>query len=215
MTLRTRVLFLITCLASVGGGVWLSSLQQAGDAPYPGAAARPPIQGALISPPRKIAIPPLLKDDGTAFTLDDLTGKWHLFFFGYTHCPDICPNTMNALSNARKQALDKAQDFPQVVFVSVDPDRDKVDILGDYVRYFDESFYGVTGEADMIKALTLQMNVVYMKQAYSEDSDQYNVGHSSALLLMNPQARLVASLKSPHDPATIMADIQKVISLQK
>ncbi|MBT8119079.1 MAG: SCO family protein, partial [Gammaproteobacteria bacterium] len=111
--------------------------------------------------------------------------------------------------------------FPDVVFVSVDPERDKVEMLADYVQYFDKDFIGVTGDKEMIKALTLQMSVVYMKvpvdngTSVNSDDSVYNVDHSSALLLVNPDGKLVAFLNPPHDAETILKDFQTVVNQHK
>ena len=173
-----------------------------------------PIQGSILSPARKIAVPALVKDDGSVFTLDDITGHWSLLFFGYTHCPDICPTTMSVVAQARKIAIANNNLFPQVYFVSVDPERDKVETLAEYVQYFDTDFIAVTGDEQLIKAFTLQMSVVYMKMPAEDNTGDYIIDHSSALLLINPEGELVAFFNSPHDPKTIVKDIKTVISLQ-
>ena len=160
-------------------------------------------------------MPALTKDNGETFTLDDLTGDWHLLFFGYTHCPDICPTTMGVTAQAKKLAESADKPFPQMLFVSVDPERDTPEMIGEYVRYFDKDFTAVTGEKDLIKALTLQMSVVYMQMPAEDGESGYLIDHSSALLLLNPQGKLVAFLNPPHDATTIVKDIQTVISLSK
>jgi len=226
------VIIAAAAIASIAAGYWLSSIQQP-DETSPAelkqkelADARSnfsPIQGTILSPARKLSIPALSKDDGETFTLDDLTGHWSLLFFGYTNCPDICPVTMGVLAKAKKTATTINHIFPQVVFVSVDPERDKQEMLSDYVRYFDKDFIGVTGESALIKALALQMSVVYMKmpaenaaEAGSKDDDagnNYTVDHSSALLLLNPEGKLAAFFNPPHDPDTILKDFQTVVNL--
>jgi protein SCO1/2 len=159
------------------------------------------IQGAVLDTPRQIAVPGLTRDDGRPFTNSDLNGRWTLMFFGYTACPDICPITMNVLAEAKRQA---GGEFPQVVLVSVDPERDSIDMLGEYVRYFDPDFVGVTGEEQMIQALTLQMSVVYMKMpGESGNENDYLIDHSSSILLINPEGQLAAFLKAPHTPGSI------------
>lgn len=122
---------------------------------------------------------------------------------------------MGVAAQAKKIAEQNSTSFPQVIFISVDPERDKITMLGDYVRYFDKDFIAVTGEADMIKALTLQMSVVYMKMPAekSDDPAEYFIDHSSALLLLNPEGKLVAFLNPPHTAATILKDIATVVSL--
>ena len=234
MSIKNKSLVVITAVIAMSAGFWLSLLlqgdneeilenvkEQANERAL--AEARKnfsPIQGTILSPARKIAVPALVKDDGSVFTLDDLTGQWNLLFFGYTHCPDICPTTMGVVAQARKIAIANNHLFPQVFFVSVDPERDKVEMLAEYLQYFDKDFIGVTGDKDLIKALTLQMSVVYMimplddnLKAGSADS-AYLIDHSAALLLLNPEGKLVAFFNPPHDPKTILKDIKTVISLQ-
>jgi protein SCO1/2 len=123
---------------------------------------------------------------------------------------------MGVAARAKKLAMADNLEFPDVFFISVDPERDKVEMLADYVQYFDKSFIGVTGDKALIKALTLQMSVVYMKMSAAESSSDggYLIDHSSALLLLNPEGKLVAFLNPPHDPKTILKDVTKVTTLQ-
>lgn len=223
MSLKNNSLIAAAAVTAMSAGFWLSSVQndavdnkahEEASQEQALAAARQnfsPIQGSLISPARKIAVPELIKHDGQTFSLKDLTGHWSLLFFGFTNCPDICPTTLGVAAQAKKIAKENGQGFPQVIFISVDPERDKVEMLGDYLQYFDKDFIGVTGDSNLIKALTLQMSVVYMKMPADEnDTDNYQVDHSSALLLLNPEGKLVAFLNPPHDAATILKDFQIV-----
>lgn len=194
------VVFAVLAMAA---GFWLATTLKTSDG-----GDSPQIQGSVLNPARQIAVPELHKHDGSLFSNADLNGQWTLMFFGYTSCPDICPMTMNVLAEAKKQAGD---DFPQVVFVSVDPQRDNVQMLGEYVRYFDPEFTGVTGDEKMIQALTLQTSVVYMKiPGPSGNENDYLVDHSSAILLFNPEGQLAAFLKAPHTPASVIDSVQKI-----
>ncbi|MBT8120838.1 MAG: SCO family protein, partial [Gammaproteobacteria bacterium] len=159
MMLNSKFVIVVAAVVAMSAGFWLSSQQQRDDMSVQKqkeiAEARnnySPVQGTILSPPRKIIIPELYRDDGEKFTLDDLTGHWSLLFFGYTHCPDICPVTLGIVAQAKKAATSINHMFPDVVFVSVDPERDKVEMLADYVQYFDKDFIGVTGDKEMIKA---------------------------------------------------------------
>jgi len=227
MSLKTNVLITITALTAMAAGVWFASSQQqnkiTSDNDKALAQARKnfsPIQGVVLSPARKVAVPALIKDDAKTLTLDDLRGHWSLLYFGYTHCPDICPVTMGVLAQAKKLATAINHIFPQVFFISVDPDRDKVDMLADYVQYFDKDFTGVTGKKEMIKALALQLSVVYLATPtnsagdVSSEEKGYDIDHSSALLLFNPEGRLIAFLNPPHEPKTILKDFQTVVNLE-
>lgn len=224
MSLKTKSIIFIVATAALASGFWMASqLQESIDQDsdsvnkYALAEARKsysPIQGNILSPPRKISVPALFKDNAEKFTNDDLKDHWHLMFFGYTHCPDVCPTTMITLAQAKKTATANNHIFPQVIFVSVDPQRDKVELLSDYLQYFDKDFIGVTGDEDLIKALTLQMSVVYLKMPVEEgaDADNYVVDHSAALLLLNPEGRLAAFLNPPFTPESILKDFQTVVN---
>ena len=230
MLAKSKLSIAIAAVTALSAGVWLSSWQQANNEKVAAdlkdkelSAARSnfsPIQGSILSPARKIAIPALTKDNGEVFSLAGLIGQWHFLFFGYTNCPDVCPVTMGVLAQAKKIASANNHMFPQVVFISVDPERDKVEMLSDYVQYFDKDFIGVTGDKDLIKALTLQMSVVYMKmpaepKPETGTSDKaYLVDHSSAVLLLDPEGKLVAFFNAPHDPKTILKDFQTVVNLR-
>lgn len=197
------VLFAVIAMTA---GFWLATTLKSADSEN-----IPNIQGVVLKPARQIAVPELTKHDGTAFTNADLNGKWTLMFFGYTHCPDICPTTMNVLAEAKKNS---AGDFPQVVFVTLDPERDTVDMLGGYVHYFDPEFTGVTGDEKMIQALTLQASVLYMKVPGESGNDSdYLIDHSSSILLINPKGQLVAFLKAPHTPSSILDSVSKIVPL--
>jgi protein SCO1/2 len=184
------------------------------------------VQGNILPVARKIAVPELFKDDGSIFTNSDLLGHWSLVFFGYTHCPDICPTTLGVLAQAKKSFKNNPDlsgidysginspeiDFPAVIFVSVDPGRDTVDVLNDYVKYFDSTFTGVTGKPELIQALTLQMSVVYMPPAEASVIKDYSVDHSSSVLVINPQGKLHAFLNPPHSVTSIVESVRALMN---
>ncbi|PCI04829.1 MAG: SCO family protein [Gammaproteobacteria bacterium] len=224
MSIKSKSLIITVAIVAMLGGYWLSSMiQNNNDLNTQSSKERElaearanysPIQGNLLSPARKIIVPSLIKDNGNTFTIDDLTGKWHFLFFGYTHCPDVCPITMGVLAQAKKIATVNNYMFPDVVFVSVDPERDKVEMLTEYVQYFDKDFIGVTGDEKLIKAFTLQMSVVYLKvQEEGSSTNSYLVDHSAALLLLNPEGKLVAYFNPPHNAQTILKDFQTMVNL--
>ncbi|MBT8130420.1 MAG: SCO family protein [Gammaproteobacteria bacterium] len=194
---------IVFALIAMAAGFWLASLLGTTDQDD-----LPQIQGAVLTTARQIAVPQLVRHDDRPFTNADLSGQWTLMFYGYASCPDICPMTMNALAEAKQKA---SVEFPQVVMVSVDPQRDRVELLGEYVRYFDPDFIGVTGDEKMIQALALQMSVVYAKMpGASGNENDYLVDHSSSVLLINPEGKLAAFLKAPHTPDSINGSVAKV-----
>jgi protein SCO1/2 len=205
MSITSKLTVVLFAVIAMAAGFWLST-----QLTKPAQQPHPPIQGSVVDPARQIAVPELIKHDGEAFTNEDLKGRWTLVFFGYTHCPDICPITMNVLAAAKQKAT---VDFPQVVLISVDPQRDSVELLAEYVRYFDPEFIGVTGDENMIEAMTLQTSVVYMKvPGASGNENDYLVDHSSSILLINPEGKLAAFLKAPHTPSSILDSVAKVKS---
>ena len=139
-----------------------------------------------INPPRVLG----------AFQLIDqqLLGKWSFVFFGYTHCPDVCPTTLTEMSTLANQ-LGEHTDI-QYVFISVDPTRDSPDYLADFVSYFNKQFIGVTGENQQLKQLARQLDITY--SLGDSDTKEYVVHHSSAILLIDPMGHYVTRYKAPH-----------------
>ncbi len=172
----------------------------------PGAPeARPEIQGFVLETPRNVGIPELSMADGTPFDKSVLEGRWNLVFYGYTHCPDICPITLSTVAEAKKQT----GGFPQVVFISVDPKRDDAKLVGEYAAYFDPDFICVTGDEANLQAMAMQMSVVAEAQP-ADENGEYLVDHSSALMLLNPDVKLAAMLQPPHSVESIVDAVTRV-----
>ena len=160
------------------------------------------IRAIVPETPRKLAIPALQTDDGP-LDMASLEGKWSLVFFGYMNCPDVCPATLNTVAQAKKQFEQAGTEFPQVIFISIDPYRDNVKDLGEYVRYFDEAFIGATGEEKLLTAITVQTDSNFMTVP-SENPQEYRVGHSANLVLIDPSVELVAVLGAPHSVESVI-----------
>ncbi len=170
-----------------------------------------PIRALVPDTPRKLAIPELQRGNGDSFSTSSLQGKWSILFFGYTHCPDVCPTTLSDLAQAKRDYTKQSgKPFPQVVFISVDPQRDTPEILGKYVSYFDKDFIGATGEEKLLTAITVQVHSTFVTTP-SENENEYQVGHSLNLILINPDAELVAVLRAPHSVKTIVEALQYFI----
>ena len=126
-----------------------------------------------------------------------LRGKWSLLFFGYTHCPDICPTAMATLKQVHaRMGLNNRN--TQYVFVSLDPERDTPAVLEKYTGYFNREFLGVSGGHSELGALTKSLGVYYQRGATAAGAD-YAVDHSAAIFLIDPQARLRALFSAPQD----------------
>ncbi len=164
--------------------------------------------------PEARALPDFLLEDhrGKVFTNESLIGQWSFVFFGYTHCPDVCPTTL-ALLNQVEQVLKKETDIdlPKTIFISVDPERDTVSQLAEYVPYFNPEFTGVTGSLENLQVLTKSLGIAFGKDSDTE-SKEYEVFHSSRIMLIDPEGRLKALFASPHDVNQIASDYIKIIA---
>lgn len=164
----------------------------------------PPIPGLLWPNPKPVPEFGLTDQHGQPFTLARLKGHWTFLFFGYTHCPDVCPITL-AVMNAVDGLLDASPglaEATQFAFVSVDPARDTPEQLAKYVAYFNPDFIGATGSEEAIHDLTRRLGVVYMRGEPDAQGD-YTVDHSASILLVDPEGRFVAVFGAPHDAKQI------------
>ncbi|HEX9179662.1 MAG TPA: SCO family protein [Burkholderiales bacterium] len=130
----------------------------------------------------------LTDHNGKARTLADFRGKVVVVFFGYTHCPDVCPTTLAELAEAMKM-LGKDAERVQVLFVSVDPERDTAELLAKYVPSFNPSFLGLRGDPDATAKTAKDFKIMYQKQAGSTP-ETYTVDHSAGSFVFDPQGRL-------------------------
>jgi protein SCO1/2 len=146
----------------------------------------------------------LTDQNSHAFELAQLKGNWSFLFFGYTHCPDICPSTLASLSKLGERLTKGVNGNKniQFVFISVDPKRDTAAILKQYTGYFDPSIIGVTGSELELRNLTGQLGAQFEVES-APDKESYQVYHTSAIFLINPQGQYVASLMPPFDISTI------------
>ncbi len=171
----------------------------------------PDIDATIFSTARPIPPFELIGHDGAAFTPERLRGHWTLMFFGFTHCPDVCPTTLNTL--ARSSAL--LEDLPpgrqpEIVLISVDPERDTVAKLRDYVPFFDPSFLGVTGSPEEIDALTAALGVAHRK-IYRDDGG-YTIDHSAAIFLIDRDGNQAALFSPPHDAETLARNYRMTVA---
>lgn len=155
----------------------------------------------LLDTPRDIGDFALTTHRGEPFIPESLEDQWTLMFFGFTHCPDVCPTTM-AFLNQFVVALDgtEAADSTEVVMVSVDPARDTVEQLAGYVPFFNEDFTGVTGEFLDVFRFATSLNAPFRKVP-GQDSDAYQVDHSANVVLINPRGHYHGFFKAPLDLA--------------
>lgn len=145
---------------------------------------------------------------------NDLKGKWSFIFFGYIHCPDVCPLTMGILGQAFKLIEKNPIAYQEIqgVFVSVDPKRDTPELLKEYASYFSSKFMGVTGDTAQVDAFSRQMSALYTihPKEPKESGDNYTVTHNSTVFLVDPQGRLYGRFPPPQLPNEIAGVFLKI-----
>ena len=141
-----------------------------------------------------------------------LSGKWSLMFFGYTNCPDICPTSLQTLGDMMNAINDSdVLNSIQVIFVSVDPERDSPEILKPYVQYFNEAFIGATAPLTELNRLTTAIGIAHSRDKSSEAASNYDVSHSSAIILINPAVEFAGIFGAPHNATAMARDLVKII----
>jgi protein SCO1/2 len=161
--------------------------------------------GTWLPQPRPLEELSLTDETGKPFHRADLAGQPTIVFFGFTHCPDVCPTTLAKLAQITKSA---AIPGLRVVLVSVDPTRDTPQVLDQYVHAFSPSFKGLTGSPEEIKRITRQFNVA-MERVDLGGGD-YTVDHSAVITLLDDKARQVAIFTPPFESERVVADLRAV-----
>ena len=157
----------------------------------------------------------LTDNHGNPFTKDNLMGHWTMLFFGFTNCGMVCPTTMASLNTMYKALQTQLPDdrLPQVVFISVDPDRDSVARINGYVTAFNPHFMGARGDITETVALEKQLHIVAAKmQVDGMGKNNYTINHSAEILLVNPAGKLQAYFSFPHEPEQMVKDYKAVIA---
>lgn len=157
------------------------------------------VQGVELDDPVALPAFELSNADGATFTQDDLVGQWTLVMFGFTTCPDVCPFTLSNLEHAVSEAALRMRpdNVPKMVFVSVDPARD-AETVAKYASFFHPDFLGVTGPREEIDRLVKATDSFYRLLPPKPDG-YYEVQHSSAVSVVDPQGQLRAKLQPPFD----------------
>lgn len=147
--------------------------------------------------------------DGRPRTLADFAGKAIVVFFGFTHCPDVCPTTLARFATVMK-ALGPDADRVQVLFVTVDPERDTADVLSKYVPAFDTRFVGLTGTPEQVAAVAKEFRIVVQKQPPSAAGD-YTVDHSAGIYVLDPKGRLRLYVAPNQDAPVLEHDLRLLL----
>lgn len=164
------------------------------------------LSGTVIDP----AIPApdftLPSSQGGEYQLSDQTGKFVLIFFGYTHCPDVCPTTLYEMKEIKARLKDKADNI-EFVFITVDPDRDTQEQLANFLSSFDESFFGLSGTQDQLEQVWNDYGV-YREIQEVDNSLGYLVNHTSRLYLVNSKNELMVTYLNEATVDEITADLK-------
>jgi protein SCO1/2 len=202
---RTIAAILVVALAA-GLGLWAAQHWSAAGAPQ-----GPRLQAVKLFPqPRVLPAFALRQSDDTQLVPGELRGHWTLVFLGFTHCPDVCPTTLAQMAQAQKrwQALPEAT-RPRLLFVSVDPERDTPDRIGEYAHAFHKDTLAATADIPALEAFARSLSLVFMKvpAPAGAPADQYSVDHSAAIAVLDPQARMAGVIQPPLDAQAIAGDM--------
>jgi len=169
-----------------------------------GASEEPPLAGARIGGPFA-----LTDQNGKTVRDGDFAGRYRIVYFGYTYCPDICPNDMLKIGQAMKlldkRAPAKAKAIVPI-FITVDPERDTPKVVGEFVRNFDDRIVGLTGTPAAIQAVEKQY-AVYAKKEAPGPGGAYLVGHSQIAYLMDKDGKPITSLPIEKDAAALVEQL--------
>lgn len=158
----------------------------------------------LLPVPREVLIEGLTDITEQPVTVDSFKGRWSFVFFGFTHCPDICPTTMAEMGKAYRELAEKSPNIAkqmQGVLVTVDPERDDPETLERYVRTFSASFTGMTGTRESLANFATQVNVAFGK--IPDGNGGYTVDHTGNIVIINPQGHYRGFIKMPQSAHTI------------
>lgn len=145
--------------------------------------------------------------DGKEISDADFRGKWLLIYFGYTFCPDVCPTTLSQIGAALDALGPKAKDF-QAVFITLDPARDKMEVIRAYMKSFDPRIIGLRGEPDDIESAAKSFHVYYRPRSLG--NGQYTVDHSSYIYVMDPKGKFTELLTGDLPGHPLVEDLRKL-----
>ena len=146
---------------------------------------------------------------GRTRTLEDFRGKAVVVFFGYTQCPDVCPTTLATLAQAMKE-LGPDADRVQVLFITVDPERDTADLLAKYVPSFDPRFLGLRGDADATARTAKEFKIIYEKVP-GPTPGSYTMDHSAGSYVFDPKGRLRLFVSNGQGPDVFAHDLRELL----
>jgi len=147
---------------------------------------------------------------GKPRTLQDFRGKLVVVFFGYTQCPDVCPTTMAKMATVMKELGPSSKDV-QVLFITLDPERDTQELLNAYVPAFHPSFIGLRGDAEATARTAKEFKVFYSKTPSGDDPKNYTVDHMTGSYVFDREGRVRLLVRHEAEPGAIASDLRQLL----
>ncbi|MBF0195671.1 MAG: SCO family protein [Magnetococcales bacterium] len=177
------------------------------------------LRGILLPEAKPLTPFNLIDQNGDNYNLSKLKDNWTFIFFGYTHCPDVCPTSLSFLAEVFEELKEQPGKLQrtQATFISVDPKRDTPELLKEYTPYFHEKFIGATGSKKEIDALTKQVWAHYQLSEEVDENGDYAVDHTAALFLIDPMGRLFAIFSEQYqkDPKKVAKALSLIRTMEK
>jgi protein SCO1/2 len=171
--------------------------------------AEPPLAGAAIGGPFE-----LVDSSGETVRWSDFDGKYRIMYFGYAYCPDVCPLDVQRMMQGYSRFKDDNPEMAaqvQPIFVTIDPERDTPDVVGEFTSAFSDDLIGLTGTPEQVDKAAKAFSVYYNKGETSQGGG-YLMDHSRATYLMSPKGDPIALLRVDEGPAAVAADLEKWVS---
>jgi protein SCO1/2 len=175
------------------------------------------MEGVFWPNPKQIGAFSMTDQNLREFTQEKLLGQWTFVFFGYTNCPDVCPTTMAVLNEVYRLINDAKNPIDtQIIFITIDPERDSLDKLAGYIGHFNSNFIALGGTQEQLDSFASQIGISYLYESAAEDGS-YLVSHTSSIFLFDTKARLISLFSQPFNPLEIQSrfvDVEHFISNQ-
>jgi protein SCO1/2 len=169
------------------------------------------ISGFAFPEPEPLADVELIGQNNETITVEDFRDNWTFVYVGYTYCPDACPISLSTMNQTQALIDESDGQTPQMMLVSVDPERDTPERLAEYVAYFNPDFKGATGTPENLQNFADQTRAIYSLPD-DRSSGEYLVDHSSSIVLINPDAAVHAIFTPPQSAEKLAEDFTAIVA---
>ena len=169
-------------------------------------------KGTQVDPPTPVPDFELMADNGQPFRLSESNSDITLVYFGYTFCPDVCPLTMVDVRDALAQLDQTERERVQVIFISVDPERDTPEVLDRYLSAFDPTFIGLTDDYEKIQEVLPSFGVFAAKEVVKDSAAGYLVSHTARLYLLNANHKILLTYPFDFEPEDLSSDLTYLLN---